>query len=131
MIGKNLCIVCFVQDVANQSYLDPDARNEYLKMQQQNFDEVLSKHAGNLSSGYQDILGAIEKSKLSPYHNLNKRHIEQEKVRQDLIGQYGAEAIDLSTMPDKLYQRDKEGKLNWIDPNAIGAKRKERKKLGD
>lgn len=112
----------FVQDVANQSYLDPDARNEYLKMQQQNFDDVITKHSGNLSAGYQDILGAIEQSKLSPYHNLNKRHIEQAKVRQDLIGQYGAEAIDLSVMPDKLYQRDKDGKLNWIDPNAIGAK---------
>ncbi len=112
----------FVQDVANQSYLDPDARNEYLKMQQQNFDDVITKHSGNLSSGYQDVLGAIEQSKLSPYHNLNKRHVEQAKVRQDLIGQYGAEAIDLSVMPDKLYQRDKEGKLNWIDPNAIGAK---------
>jgi hypothetical protein len=63
----------FAQEVANQQYLDPDARSVYLEQQKAGFDEVLTKHAGNLSAGYQDILGAIEKSKFNPYHNLNKR----------------------------------------------------------
>lgn len=112
----------FVQDVANQPFLDADARDQYLKEQQKNFDEVISKYSGNLSSGYQDILGAIEKSKLSPYHNLNKRQVEQELIRQDLTSKYGAEAIDLSNMPNKLYQRDEKGNINWINPNDIGAK---------
>lgn len=113
----------FAQDIANQSYLDPDSRNEYLKQQQQEFENVINKHSGNLSAGYQDILGAIEKSKFSPYHNLNKRHIEQEQLRQSLVSQYGAEAIDLSQMPNKLYNRKAPGEpLEWVNPNSIGAK---------
>jgi len=112
----------FVQDVANQPFLDEDSRNQYLKEQQQNFDNVLTKYSGNLSAGYQDILGSIEQSRLSPYHNVNKRAIEQDKLRQDLTSQYGSDAIDLSNIPTKLYQRDKDGKVQWVNPDQIGAK---------
>lgn len=111
----------FVQGVANQSYLDPDARNQYLEQQKQSFEEVLNKHAGNLSAGYQDILGAIEKSKLNPYHNLNKRQIEQSKIQQELVSKYGPEAIDMSNINKPLYKRNSEGNIQWTDPSSIEA----------
>ncbi|MCP4255502.1 MAG: hypothetical protein GY775_19275 [Candidatus Scalindua sp.] len=110
-----------VQDVANQSYLDPDARQQYLNQQQADFDAVLSKNSGNLSAGYQDVMGAIEKAKTNPYHNLNRRQVDQTKIRQDLVSKYGAEAIDLSNINDPLYTRDSEGNISWADPSQIEA----------
>jgi hypothetical protein len=111
----------FVQEVANQSYLDPDARQAYLNQQQTDFDAVLSKNAGNLSAGFQDILGAIEKSKLNPYHNLNRRQVEQAKTREKLMAQYGDRAIDMSNINQPLYKRDVDGNIAWSDPSAIQA----------
>lgn len=111
----------FAQEVANQSYLDPEARKVYLEQQQADFDAVLAKNAGNLSAGYQDILGAIEKSKNNPYHNLNKRQIEQAQIQQKLVSQYGDKAIDLSNINKPLYQRDEEGNITWSNPADINA----------
>jgi hypothetical protein len=111
----------FAQEVANQSYLDPEARKMYLEQQQQVFDDAINKNAGNLSAGYQDILSVIEKSKNNPYHNLNKRQIEQAQIRQSLVSKYGDKAIDLSNINGPLYQRDSEGNVTWSNPNDIQA----------
>lgn len=111
----------FAQQAANDDFLDPEARKVYLEQQQSEFDNVLAKNAGNLSAGYQDILGAIEKSKNNPYHNLNKRQIEQSQIRQKLVSQYGDKAIDLSNINQPLYQRDEEGNITWSNPADISA----------
>lgn len=112
----------FAQEMASKEFLDSEARQAYMEQQNKYFEDVLKKHSGNLSSGYQDILGAVEKSKASPYHNLNKRQIEQSNIRQKLIGQYGSDAIDLSNINAPLMTRDSKGNIQWGDPNDIEAK---------
>ena len=111
----------FAQSVADTKYLDQSARDAYLNEMNANFDEVLNKNAGNLSAGYQDVLKAIEKSKMSPYHNLNARQVEQSAIADNLRAQYGARAIDLSTLNQPLMKRDKEGNIQWANPSDLKA----------
>lgn len=109
-----------IQEVANQPYLDQEARDAYLQEQQQLFDDVIAKNAGNLSRGAQDVLGAIETAKSNPYHNLNKRQLEQSKIQTELSNKYGADFINTSTgLTDPLFTRDTEGNVVWTDPSQI------------
>lgn len=111
----------FAQTAADQAYLDQDAKDAYLKQQQETFDKVLEKHSGNLSAGFHDVLGAIETSKNSPYHNLNKRQMEQSRIQQELVSKYGVDAIDLSNVNKPLSKIDSDGNIHWSDPSEIKA----------
>lgn len=105
------------QNIANQQFQDVEARQQFLKERDQMFRDVIDKNAGNLSKGYQDILGAVEQSSLHQYHNLNKRAVDQAAIQQKLATKYGSKFINTSTGLDQsLYN---EGK--WADPSSIQA----------
>lgn len=112
-----------VQKGAEEEFRDEKARELYNQEQQKMFDEVISKNAGNLSAGYQDVIGAIEKSRLNPYHNLNKRHVEQGKLQQELAVKYGPRYIDKSVgINESLFSKDpRSGEVKWKSPMDIQA----------
>jgi hypothetical protein len=112
-----------VQKGAEEEFRDEKARELYNQEQQKMFDEVISKNAGNLSAGYQDVIGAIEKSRLNPYHNLNKRHVEQGKLQQELAVKYGPRYIDKSKgINESLFSQDPNtGTVKWKSPMDIQA----------
>lgn len=81
---------------ANQSYVDENARKNYLETQQQLFKDVVGKHSGNLSAGLHDIMGAMETAKSDPYLNLNAAQMKAIEEQKLLKEKYGANYIDQS-----------------------------------
>ena len=105
------------KNIAQQKFLDPTARDQFLQERDQMFEDVVSANAGNLSRGFHDVLGAVEKSALHPYHNLSKRLVTESAKRSKLQEQFGSEFIDQSVGLDKpLY--DPIEKV-WRNPSSI------------
>lgn len=111
-----------IQDISNNPYIDAQAKQQFLKEQNQMFQDVVQKHKGNLSAGYQDILGAIETVKSHPYHNLAARQVQELQQEEALRAKFGPEAIVRSNVgQQKLYTQGEEGQPIWLDPNQLRA----------
>ncbi len=112
-----------VQTAAGQEFMDAAARDKFAEQQDALFSDVVKQHQGNLSAGFHDVMGAIEKAKMNPYHSLNKRHVEQVKTQQKLANQYGSEFIDRSSGLTEPLFTVKEGtnEIVWRDPSTIQA----------
>jgi len=103
------------KEIAAQDYQDQAAREQFLKEREAMFTDVVDRNAGNLSKGLHDVLGAVEKSSLHQYHNLNKRFMEESVRQAALEEKYGAELIDQSKgLGEGIY---KDGQ--WADPGSI------------
>lgn len=114
--------------IAQQKFLDPTAREQFLQERNQMFEDVVSANAGNLSRGFHDVLGAIEQSALHPYHNLSNRLVTESAKRSKLQEQFGPEFIDQSVGLDQpLY--DPVEKV-WRNPSSIQAGGVEANKYG-
>jgi hypothetical protein len=111
------------QTIADNAYLDANAKNAFLSEQQSIFDNIISKNAGNLSKGYTDVLSGMEKVKSHPYHNLNLQQLNAAAIEDELKATYGSDFLTFAGGTPGASIRDislqKDGK--WATPSQIKA----------
>ena len=83
---------------------DPTQKAAMIKMVEDRFGDIYSRHSGDLGAAATDVIDTIADIRSHPYFSLNKAALEKVKQRDALKQQYGAEMWDFSPLPQGLSQ---------------------------
>jgi len=112
---------------------DPAQKAAMIKMVEDRFGDIYSRHSGDLGAAATDVMDTIADIRSHPYFSLNKAALERQKQRDALKQQFGAGAWDFRPLPQGLAQDgqwrsqedfvvDIEKDLGWADEVAAGWK---------
>jgi len=112
---------------------DPTQKAAMIKMVEDRFGDIYSRHSGDLGAAATDVMDTIADIRSHPYFSLNKAALEKVKQRDALKQQFGAGAWDFKPLPQGLAQDgqwrsqedfvvDVEKDLGWADEVAAGWK---------
>ena len=114
----SMMIASVIEEGYGQDFYNEQARNKYMSELEVESDRLYDE-TPDFSKNYNKVLRSVARAKKSPYVNLNKRALEQDKLKQAANLQYGADSIDLSTGLNEPLFDQKTGE--WKDPQSIQA----------
>ena len=81
---------------------DPTQKAAMIKMVEDRFGDIYSRHSGDLGAAATDVMDTIADIRSHPYFSLNKAALEKQKQQEALIQQYGPDALKFATLPQGL-----------------------------
>ncbi len=93
---------------------DPQHYNAVMQNLRQGFDQIYTKHNGDLSAGYNDAINFIQQSRSDPFWKLNEAKMKAIAQEDQLVSQFGADALNFKSARSQQLLND-QGQYNGID----------------
>lgn len=102
-----------------EASFDDAAKQALLNRLESNFGDIRKSYDGDLGAAHSDVMNLIAAHRADPYFQLNRRALEQQKLQDAMVAQYGPEVLKFSTLPTSLRTRDADGNYKYINADAL------------